>query len=266
MSKLAISDLAIILVEPSATQLKLILKHLKEEGIRAIEGVSSGAEAWRLVQNYRPDLVISSMYLPDMTATELFGKIAAAGTFERPEFMLISSETDRAALEPIRQSGVVAILPKPFDHNDLKRALGAAVDFVEPEQWDLEHYDIETIRVLIVDDSATSRRQIAKVLANMGIVSVTLANGGREGLEIFRQAQDAFDLIVTDYNMPEINGRELVHIIRGELNNHFIPILMVTSEQNQTRLDGMHQAGVSDIINKPFEPEHIRRLLTRLID
>lgn len=266
MSTLAISDLSIILIEPSSTQLKVILKHLQKEGIRNIEGISTGLEAWNILQTYQPDLIISSMYLPDMTATELFRKIKESERFDQTEFMLISSETSRSALEPIRQTGVVAILPKPFDHNDLKRALRATVEFFEPDRLDLEHYDVEAIRILIVDDSATSRKHIAKVLNNMGIRSITMANDGQEALEIFSQAQESFDLIITDYNMPEIDGQELIKIIRTELDNYFIPILMVTSEQNEARLNNIQQAGVSAICDKPFDPQNIKELMFRLLD
>ena len=266
MTTLAISDLSIILIEPSSTQLKVILKHLQEEGVRNIEGVSSGSEAWNILQTYAPDLLISSLYLPDMTATDLFRKIKDTGDFDSTEFMLISSETSRSALEPIRQTGVVAILPKPFDHNHLKRALRATVEFVEPSQLDLKHYDIEAIKVLIVDDSATSRKHIAKILGNMGIRFITMANDGQEALEIFSRAQESFDLIITDYNMPEIDGQELIKIIRTELDNHFIPILMVTSEQNEARLSNFQQAGVSAICDKPFDPQNIKELLFRLLD
>ena len=266
MPTLAISDLSILLIEPSSMQLKVIVKHLKEEGVRHIEGASTGSEAWNILQAYQPDLIISSLYLPDMTATDLFEKINDSDAFENTEFMLISSENSRSALEPIRQAGVVAILPKPFNRNDLKRALNAAVGFVDPDRLDLEHYDIEAIRVLIVDDSATSRKQLLKALNNMGIRFVTLATDGKEALEIFNRAQDSFDLIITDYNMPEINGKELTRIIRTELRNNYIPILMVTSEQNETRLSAIQQAGVSAICDKPFDPQNIKELMFRLLE
>ncbi|MGR9114799.1 MAG: response regulator [Gammaproteobacteria bacterium] len=266
MSTLSISDLSIILIEPSGTQLKVILKHLREEGIYNVEGVSSGTEAWNILQSYPPDLIISSMYLPDMTASDLFKKIKESDGFEHTEFMLISSETSRSALEPIRQTGVVAILPKPFDPNDLKRALRATIAFVEPERLNLEHYDTESIRILIVDDSATSRKHIAKVFNNMGIHQITLATDGHQALEIFRAAQESFDLIITDYNMPEIDGQELTKIIRTELDNSYIPILMVTSEQNETRLNNIQQAGVSAICDKPFDPNNIKELIFRLLE
>ncbi|MDZ4149542.1 response regulator, partial [Methylicorpusculum sp.] len=105
MTYLSISDLSIVLIEPSVTQLKIILNHLHEEGVVNIQGVSSGEQAIALLENYQPDLIISSMYLPDMTATELFSSIKSSPRFENTVCMLISSETNLTALEPIRQSG-----------------------------------------------------------------------------------------------------------------------------------------------------------------
>lgn len=266
MHKLTISDLSIVLIEPSVPQLKLIVKHLQEEGVKYINGVSSGEEALEAISNYQPDLLISSMYLPDTTATELFTRIKESDDFQDMQCMLISSETSRAALEPIRQAGVVAILPKPFDHADLKRALRASVEFVDPEELELDSYDIEAVRVLLVDDSAPARKHITKVLNNMGIQSITLANDGTEALAIFAESPDAFDLIVTDYNMPEMDGQELIEAIRANMENSSIPILMVTSESNQATLNKIQQAGVSAICDKPFEPRNIKELVYRLLE
>jgi two-component system chemotaxis response regulator CheY len=261
-----ISDLSILLVEPSSMQLKVITNHLTAEGILNIESAGSGAEAIEVLTQYQPDLVISSLYLPDMTATELVVRIKSTENLKDIPFMLISSETRFTALDPIRQAGVVAILPKPFTHEDLKRALRTSIDFIDPEEILLEHYDVEAIRVLVVDDSPMARKHIVRVLNNMGIFKITQARNGKEGVSIFRLAEDAFDLIVTDYNMPEMDGRELIQYIRTEMNNSFIPILMVTSEENEVRLNNIQQAGVSGICDKPFEPQTVKEMLFRILD
>lgn len=266
MSTINISDLSILLVEPSATQLKVIIKHLKEEGIAYIEGVSSGNDALKILVTYKPDLIISSMYLPDMTAAELIGKIRLTAELTEIPFMLISSETKFSALDPIRQAGVVAILPKPFSHEDLQRALRSTIEFIEPEEITLENYDIESLRVLVVDDSMMARKHITRVLNNMGIHNVTTANDGKQAVQIFSEQDEAFDLIVTDFNMPEMDGQELIQYIRTDLDNSFIPILMVTSEDNETRLGNVQQAGVSAICDKPFEPQSVKEMLFRVLD
>jgi len=74
-----------------------------------------------------------------------------------------------------------------------------------------------------------------------------------------------FDLIVTDYNMPEMDGLELIKNIRSTDEQLNVPILMVTSEQNQNRLTAIEKAGVSAILDKPFEPASIKQLIIRLL-
>jgi len=262
---LNISELSILLVEPSPTQLKVIINHLKQEGVNSIEGVTTGTEALASISAYPPDLIMSSLYLPDMTATELVTEIKQSEINNNIPFMLISSMSDFKTLDPIRQAGVVAILPKPFNHTDLKRALNATVEFIDPEELDLEHYNIETLRVLVVDDSLMARKHIIRVLNNMGITHITTANDGKQGIDVFAANENNFDLIVTDYNMPIMDGEELIQFIRKDMGNTFIPILMVTSEQNELRLNNAEQSGVSAICDKPFEPQTVKEMLFNIM-
>lgn len=259
---LTAADLSILLVEPSAMQLKLIMRHLQQEGISKIDGVSNGEEALSHIAQYPPDLVISAMYLPDMTADELISGVQAIDS--NIAFMLISSETGQAALEPIRQAGVMAILPKPFDSSDLRRAIRATLDVIDPSEIELESYDVSELNILLVDDSFTSRNHLSRVLASMGIHNIDLAENGREAVSLL--GRHSYDLVVTDLNMPEMDGHELTRYIRDEMGDVVLPILMATTENNQTRLGNVQQAGVSAILDKPFEPQTIREMLFRILD
>lgn len=266
MHSINIADLSILLIEPSTTQLKVVMQHLRDEGIALIEGVANAAAALESLQNHQPDLIISSLYLPDMMATELVEHLREDATLNHIPFMLISSESSFAVLDTIRQAGVVAILPKPFARADLKNALRATIEFIDPQEISLEHYDIENVRVLVVDDSPLARKHISRVLNNMGIVKISQAQDGQEGVAIFARDQNAFDLIVTDYNMPVMDGQELIKTIRQDLGNSIVPILMVTSEENETRLSNVHKAGVSAICDKPFDPQTVKEMLFRVLE
>lgn len=259
-----LADLSILLIEPSSTQQKIILTHLKEEGLNMIDAVNTGQEALDFITLYPPDLIISSMYLPDMTATDLLATIRNTDTLKETNFMLVSSETNYTTLEPIRQAGVVAILPKPFVHDDLRRALRTTVDYIDPEQLKLENYDVAELKVLLVDDSSTAQKHIRRVLTNLGIQDISVANNGLEAMTIL--AKQEFDLIVTDLNMPEMDGHQLTEYVRNEMGNSYVPILMVTSEHDAARLAQVQQAGVSAICDKPFEPTSIREILYRVLD
>ncbi|HHJ39087.1 MAG: two-component system response regulator [Methylothermaceae bacteria B42] len=264
MESLAIEDLALLLVEPSTSQAKIILNRLHEQGVDKVEISRSGQETLQLLSSFVPDLVISSMYLPDMTAVQLLTKIRNDPSLHQLPFLLVSSESHIELLDPVRQAGVVAILPKPFDSKDLTRALRTTLQYLDPEEIQLETYDIENLRILLVDDSRMARKHIHRVLNDMGIENITEAKDGKEAAEILSQQE--FDLIITDYNMPEMDGRELTCFIRRELNNPFLPIIMVTSEQNTASLSSVQQAGVSAICDKPFEPQNVKELLYRCLE
>jgi len=258
------SDLSLLLVEPSSVQQKIIVSHLKEAGVASIDTVATGLEASTYVEKYPPDLILSAMYLPDMSATDLLSSLRQAHPQQDINFMLVSSETRFAALDPIRQAGVIAILPKPFDYDDLNRALRTTIDYITPEEIALKNYDVTELNVLVVDDSSTARKHLSRVLNNIGISKLTTAINGLEAIE--KIEADEFDLILTDFNMPEMDGQQLIEYVRTEMGNTLIPILMVTSENNETRLGNVHQAGVSAICYKPFEPQSVREILFQVLD
>ncbi|MCU7905354.1 MAG: response regulator [Candidatus Thiodiazotropha sp. (ex Epidulcina cf. delphinae)] len=258
-----IKDLSVILVEPSQTQRQIISQQLGELGIHFIETYANGADALQALPNSRPDLVISSLYLPDMTGTDLVYHMRDDEDLLQSAFMLISSETSLSYLDPIRQAGAIAMLPKPFKKEDLQVALRATLDYVETPALALHQIDTELLRILIVDDSNMSRNQIRRILEAMGIDNISEARNGAEGAELVNQHY--FDLVISDYNMPEMNGQELVDFIRHESGQPGLPILMVTSESNENRLAAVQKSGVSAICDKPFTSETIRHLLQQIL-
>ena len=260
-----LSNLDVFLVEPSHTQQLIIRQHLRACGIANVTCLSSGDEMLSQLKQAKPDLIISAMYLPDMTGVDLIHEIRKDSDSYDIAFLLISSETNIKYLEPIRQAGAIAILPKPFTRQGLKAALAASLDYLTPQRVELEHLDIEDLYVLLVDDSEFSRKYIKRVLNNIGIERISCAANGKQALQLLQQHY--FDLVITDFNMPEMDGIQLVEAMRGDSQQvATVPILMVTSEQNQNRLAAIKQVGVSAILDKPFEPMAIKRLIVQLLN
>lgn len=258
-----LKNLSVVLVEPSSTQQKLISRYLNEHGVTHIRIFESGSDALEYFYRDEPDLVISALYLPDMTGTDLVSTLRDDPSLAHIVFMLISSETSFKALDPIRQAGAVAILPKPFAEEQLRAALYSTLDLIDPKAIELEDLTPEELKVLVVDDSSMARKHICRVLGSMGIENITQAVDGSEAVRILQQ--QFFDLVVTDYNMPEMDGDMLVKHIRTESNQASVPVLMVTSEDNDLRLAAARQAGVSALSDKPFEPGTIRALITQIL-
>lgn len=258
-----LSTLHVLLVEPSRTQQLIIKQHLMDAGIHDVECLTSGADTLAELSRVMPDLIISSMYLPDMTGVDLVHAIRKDSASYEMAFLLISSETNIKYLEPIRQAGAIAILPKPFSQQELNTAIGATLDYLHPQKASLEQFDIADLQILVVDDSDFSRKFITRILNDIGMEHITLANDGKQAFDLINRHY--FDLIVTDFNMPEMDGLQLVQQVRTSTDQKTIPILMVTSEQNQNRLAAVKKAGVSAVLDKPFEPASIKQLIIRLL-
>ena len=106
----------------------------------------------------------------------------------------------------------------------------------------------------------SSRRHLRRLLTELGIERVIEAVNGKEAVKLLEEAM--VDLVITDYNMPEMDGRELTEYIRTQSWQAEVPVLMVTSEQNMGRLAAVERAGVSAVCDKPFEAGSIRRLIS----
>lgn len=258
-----LQNLRALLVEPSAVQARIIRAECNEIGLREVALVGTVADALDAMLRSPPDLTLSAFYLPDGTGTELVEAMRADQRLAELPFLLISSETRPQALEPVRQSGACSILPKPFTAAQLSHALGRTLDLVDASLVLENEFDLESIRVLLVDDSPNARRFIRQVLENLGLHHFIEASNGREAATLL--ADTMVDLIVTDYNMPEMDGREFVEYVRTRSWQQEVPILMVTSETSAGRLAAVQEAGVSGICDKPFEPAVVRQLLRQIL-
>ncbi len=256
----SLSGLTVLLVEPSHMQAALVRRMLEHQGIAQVTVVETASAALAALKARQDGMVvISSLYLPDLAGTELVAAMRADRALEAVPFILVSSETRPQVLEPVRQSGACSIVAKPFNEQQLSRALYAAADYLSPPE-DIDVAEIEGLRVLLVDDSMASRRHLRRLLEELGISRIVEAVNGKEAVNALQSTM--VDLVITDYNMPEMDGRELTEYIRTQSWQNTVPVLMVTSEQNMGRLAAVERAGVSAICDKPFEAGSIRRLIS----
>lgn len=256
----SLADISVLLVEPSHMQAGLVSRMLAHQGVPRVTVLETGSDALRAMAASRGGgwVVISSLYLPDMLGTELVVAMREDETLETVPFILVSSETRPQMLDPVRQSGACSIVTKPFNEQQLSRALYAAADYLSPPE-DMDRTEIENLRILLVDDSLASRKHLRRLLKELGMERVTEAVNGKEAVELLQSM--TVDLVITDYNMPEMDGRELTEYIRTQSWQSNVPVLMVTSEQNMGRLAAVERAGVSAICDKPFEAGSIRQLI-----
>ena len=109
------------------------------------------------------------------------------------------------------------------------------------------------LNILVVDDSVTMRRIFLNTLGKLGYANVVEAGDGKEALA--KMYSEQVNFIITDWNMPEMNGLEFVQSVRGDDSFKNIPILMVTTRSLKDDIIVALKAGVKNYIVKPFTPD-----------
>jgi len=119
--------------------------------------------------------------------------------------------------------------------------------------------------ILIVDDSQTMRKVIRKAISISGfnLGECLEAGNGKEALEIL--SLHHVDIILADLNMPVMNGIEMIQEIRKDKNYLHIPVVLITTEGSEKRLEELRRIGVDGYIQKPFYPEMVRNILTQIL-
>ena len=116
------------------------------------------------------------------------------------------------------------------------------------------------MKLLIVDDSSTMRRIIKNTLARLGYKDVLEGGDGVEGWNVI-DANPDIEMLITDWNMPEMNGLELVKKVRADERFTDLPIIMVTTEGGKAEVITALKAGVNNYIVKPFTPQVLKEKL-----
>lgn len=119
--------------------------------------------------------------------------------------------------------------------------------------------------ILIVEDSATTRSLIRAIIEEMGDdFSTTEAATGFEALKLL--PQEEFSLIITDINMPDINGLELINFVKNNPRYNHIPLIIVTTEKSNEDKERGLALGASDYVTKPFKPEELQGAITKVLN
>ncbi len=115
-------------------------------------------------------------------------------------------------------------------------------------------FDFKT-RILIVDDMFAMRKTVIKLCQKIGFTDFTEAADGVLALQAIQEAQPSFGLIISDWNMPNMTGLELLKKLRGDNRYKTLPFLMLTAEAEQEQITEALQAGVSNYTIKPVVVE-----------
>ena len=118
------------------------------------------------------------------------------------------------------------------------------------------------MRVLVVDDFSTMRRIIKNILRQLGFNNVVEADDGTTAWDVLNK--DKIDFVISDWNMPQMTGIELLRKVRASEEFADMPFLMVTAEAQQENIIEAVQAKVSNYIVKPFTPETMKQKIDKI--
>lgn len=123
---------------------------------------------------------------------------------------------------------------------------------------------MSTKTILIADDSSTMRAMLVAIVEALGDYRVVEASSGFDALRLL--PRDHFDLIMTDINMPDINGLELISYLRNNPNYKNIPVFIISTEGSAKDIEKGKQLGADEYVVKPFSPVILQQMINRYLN
>lgn len=120
------------------------------------------------------------------------------------------------------------------------------------------------MKILVVDDFPTMRRIVRSLLRELGFSNIEEAEDGQQGLTKLKEG--GFELIVSDWNMPNMDGLEMLKSIRADPNLSKLPVLMVTAEAKKENIIAAAQAGANGYVVKPFTAATLEEKLNKIFE
>jgi len=189
-------------------------------------------------------------FLKNLRSPEMRAKLAEMKNDDVPAVFVTSNDTDQDRLRGF-QVGAADFIQKPWPRGELL----ATVNHVLGKSAELSG-----LSILVVEDSRTARGLIRTCLERLG-VQVYEADDGTTALEFLRSGEHPVHMVVTDLNMREMNGDALCLHIRKDLGLESLPVIFLSSTEDQSTVLGLYKMGASDYLRKPFFQEE---LLARL--
>lgn len=121
----------------------------------------------------------------------------------------------------------------------------------------------DQIRIMVVDDMSTSRGLITQALDGFGIRNVSTADNGKQALQAL--ASHPVHLVISDYNMPEMDGLKLLHQLRAGPKTKGVGFVLITGRAEQQIIDYGKKLGMNNYLKKPFEPKDLRDCIEAVV-
>jgi PAS domain S-box-containing protein len=266
----------VLIVETQATQaLSAISRPLGwlpssvEDAEAAIARLRRGdGDAW-------PDAIIVDGTLQGLHLVTFLSRLRREFShLELPPIIVVDDELKSHRQHPSVQQMASVVLAQPVTSSSVFNAVNSALVMRNSDHHSAlqaTHADqavsqwLSGAQILVVDDSEINRSVAQSILQKQG-ATVTTCCSGIEAVERLRQQPDAFDIVLMDVQMPELDGNEATVRIRNELRLETLPIIALTANALASERERSLQAGMSDFLSKPLEPALLIRVVRRFVE
>ncbi len=269
----------ILVVDDNKTNVEILRNILERSGCM-VRSTLTGKEVIDMIRRAEEKgqpfgLVILDLQMPSVSGFELAAQIRQSGLKSHSVPLLAyTSSTEKIAAQ-CRDAGFSAFLTKPTRRPILLKTLArildkkaASPDAEKPPLPIITQYSVRedlkhSIRILVAEDNPVNQRLATIMLGKAGY-TVKVVDNGRTAVEVYTKAPDAFDLILMDIQMPEMDGLEATRRIR-EMGFTSVPIVAMTANAMVGDREKCVESGMDDYISKPIKREVIFKLLEKIL-
>ncbi|WP_299145458.1 response regulator [uncultured Tateyamaria sp.] len=121
----------------------------------------------------------------------------------------------------------------------------------------------DKIRIMVVDDMSTSRGILTQTLDSFGIRHISTAEDGQSAVHAL--AKSPVHLVISDYNMPNMDGLKLLHHLRSSAQTKSVGFILITGRTEQQIIDYGRKLGMNNFLKKPFQPQDLRKCIETVV-
>eukprot|EP00741_Cyanophora_paradoxa_P017790 tig00021017_g17182.t1 len=259
---LALSDLHVLVIDDQPLDRLLVQRGLKKYNYRT-SVAENGRKALQLLKEHAAQgdpihLVLSDVVNPDMDGYEFLSILKQNDALRDIPVIMVSSTGQGGIVERCIKAGAADFFLKPVRLQQLKNVWQHVWNrkvLLPPEMT------IDNMNVLVVDDQRVDREIVAKLLRNCQY-KVTIAENGKQALDILQSNPTGFHLVLADCQMPDMDGYELLQSIRRSGNDALaeIPVIMMSSDMSKESVTEAIAGGADDFLMKPLRKMKLKDL------
>ncbi len=249
-----------ILIIDTSTLFEHGLFALLDNNLFEIKTVKSPDLALVKIIRWNPDLIITSIEVGNISGFDLCLIIKMMPDFAGVPIILFTSSDEKCIHKKAADAGADYYVKKDPKALATIKKISESLLHGQPSAFQQEEWKRQIKNVLLVDDSSTMRKIIRNILISIGIANVVEAENGKDGLE--KLAANKIDMIISDWNMPVMNGVEMIKRMRLNQSYNTLPIVMVSAEV-QEEIEKAMNLGINDYLRKPFNALDMKQLVAK---